>query len=97
MGTVAVVLGIVSLVAVVGVAAKLNLGEARAMFDTLTADATDHEAQLASAESLELLHADGFTCLRCYENPALPDKIWCAVCLPVVDSYPSEPIERGAK
>ena len=39
----------------------------------------------------------GLTCLRCEENPALPDRIWCAVCAPVIDALPAEPIERGGK
>ena len=37
-----------------------------------------------------------FTCGRCMENPAMPDSAWCAVCAPIVDSFPSEPIEHGA-
>jgi hypothetical protein len=36
-----------------------------------------------------------FTCLRCEENPALPDKLWCAVCARIVDTIPAEPIDGG--
>jgi hypothetical protein len=36
-----------------------------------------------------------FTCLRCMENPALADRIWCAVCAPIVDALPAEPIDGG--
>ncbi|MFC5268412.1 hypothetical protein ACFPJ1_40435 [Kribbella qitaiheensis] len=94
MSTLAWILGIASLIAVASVALALNIQGARDMFDTLTADETDHEARLAPAESLEIV-PDGFTCLRCLENPALPSpSIWCAVCTPVVDSFPSEPIEH---
>jgi hypothetical protein len=34
------------------------------------------------------------TCLRCCENPALPDRPWCAVCAEVVDTLPVEPIDQ---
>ena len=70
-------------------------GEARDMFDTLTADETAHEVQLADRPTVVVL-PDGFTCLRCEENPAMPDKLWCTVCAPIVDALPAEPIERGA-
>lgn len=36
-----------------------------------------------------------FTCLRCGENPALADRIWCAVCAPIVDALPAEPVDGG--
>ena len=42
-----------------------------------------------------VLLPDGFTCLRCFENPALPEKVWCEVCAPIVQLLPAEPIERG--
>lgn len=37
----------------------------------------------------------GFTCLRCEENPALEDRLWCAVCAPIIDALPAEPIDGG--
>jgi hypothetical protein len=42
-----------------------------------------------------VLLPDGFTCLRCMENPALPDRIWCAVCAPIIDALPAEPCDHG--
>jgi hypothetical protein len=36
-----------------------------------------------------------FTCLRCMENPALPTCLWCAVCAPIVDALPTEPVDGG--
>lgn len=35
------------------------------------------------------------TCFRCMENPALPTGLWCAVCAPIVDALPAEPIDGG--
>lgn len=64
---------------------------ANLMFDTITQVAVTPEAELPPV----VLLPDGFTCLRCYENPALPDRIWCTVCAPIVDGLPAEPIERG--
>ena len=65
--------------------------EFRGIFDT---DERDHEVRLAAVPPVVLL-PDGFTCLRCFENPALPEKVWCEVCAPIVQLLPAEPIERG--
>jgi hypothetical protein len=67
--------------------------DARDVFDTLTADETAHEHQLPTVVILPA----GLTCLRCEENPAMPDRIWCAVCAPIVDALPAERIERGGR
>lgn len=70
--------------------------EAREVFEVLTeAEATGEHAHLTLVPDVEFI-PDGFTCLRCYENPALPEKVWCAVCTPIVDSFPAEPIEHAA-
>lgn len=90
------VLFTVVLLALLGVAALVRRYQrAQATFDTLTADETDHEVQLPGRPKVVIL-PDGFTCLRCLENPALPEGVWCTVCAPVVDQHPAEPIERGA-
>lgn len=69
---------------------------AREVFEVLTeAEATGEHAHLTLVPALEFI-PDGFTCLGCEENPALPEKVWCAVCTPIVDSFPAEPIERGS-
>lgn len=65
--------------------------ELRSLF---AADEIAHEVTLAPRPTLAVV-PDGFTCLSCGENPALPTRVWCAVCAPRVDSYPAEPIERG--
>ena len=54
----------------------------------------NHEMQSTPWPTVVVLPG-GFTCLRCEENPALPDRIWCAVCAPIIDALPAEPIERG--
>jgi hypothetical protein len=69
--------------------------DARDVFDTLTADETAHEKHLPQP-TVVILPA-GMTCLRCEENPALPDRLWCAVCAPIIDTLPAEPIERGGR
>lgn len=33
------------------------------------------------------------TCLYCEENPALPTRVWCAVCAPIVDAIPPEELD----
>jgi len=48
----------------------------------------------AAAPTVVILPA-GLTCLRCEENPAMPDRIWCAVCAPIIDALPAESVERG--
>jgi hypothetical protein len=53
--------------------------------------------QTAAAAPTVVILPAGLTCLRCEENPALPDRIWCAVCAPIIDALPAEPVERGAK
>lgn len=85
--------------------------QAQATFDTIVSD-FDPAVDLGTADDLAFDEAehvkalaptvefvpDGFTCLRCYENPALPaPSVWCAVCAPIVGQYPSEPIERGQR
>jgi hypothetical protein len=89
------VLFTVVLLALLGVWALVRRFQvAQDMFDTQTADEAEHVKRL-NPPALTVV-PDGFTCLRCLENPALPDGIWCAVCAPIVDSFPAEPIERGA-
>jgi hypothetical protein len=75
----------------VGLAIWKRNDELRSIF---AIDEAAHEVTLAPAHSLTVV-PDGFTCLRCDENPALPETVWCAVCAPIVDQYPAEPIERG--
>lgn len=55
-----------------------------------------HPAGKQIARPEVVLLPAGLTCLRCEENPALPDRLWCAVCAPIIDALPPEPIERGA-
>jgi hypothetical protein len=86
-------------IAVVVVWFVLRFRAAESVFDVLTSDERSHEQAMAPTpiEPNVTLVPDGFTCLRCGENPALPaPSIWCAVCAPIVDSFPAEPIERGA-
>lgn len=68
---------------------------AREVFEVLTeAEATGEHAHLTLVPDVEFI-PDGFTCLGCHENPALPFKVWCAVCTPLSDRhFRSEPIER---
>lgn len=54
----------------------------------------NHEMKSTPLPTVVILPG-GMTCLRCEENPALPDRIWCAVCAPIIDALPAEPIERG--
>jgi hypothetical protein len=43
-----------------------------------------------------VLLPDGFTCLECGENPALPSSVFCTVCSPVpYHLLPAEPIDGG--
>jgi len=80
------------LLAALGVWALVRRSQqVRGLYD-LTVDEAAHEQALASQV---VLLPDGFTCLRCYENPALPDRVWCAVCAPIVDALPAEPIDRS--
>ena len=65
---------------------------AQDVFDTVTSAAAPEWA--VDLPTLVVL-PDGFTCLRCEENPAVPDRIWCAVCAPVIDALPAEPIDHG--
>lgn len=60
-------------------------------FDTITQVAVAPEAELPPV----VLIPDGFTCQGCFENDALPNRVWCAVCSERVANFPSEPIERG--
>jgi rubrerythrin len=70
---------------------------ARDSYDLMAADEADHEVRLAEPARHLTVVPDGFTCQRCGENPAMPaPSVWCAVCAPIVDQYPSEPIERGS-
>jgi uncharacterized membrane protein (DUF4010 family) len=62
----------------------------REVFDVLT------EAEATNEHAVLTVLPNGYTCGRCGENPALPRSAWCAVCAPIVDQYPSEPIERGS-
>lgn len=66
------------------------------MFDTQIADGYTPPSVSDTPPPAVVLLPGGFTCLRCEENPALPDRLWCAVCAPIVDEFPAEPIERGA-
>jgi len=93
MSPAAIALAVVFLIAAAVVAFVLRYKAVRDTFD-LTSDERWHEQALADLP-VEFI-PDGFTCLRCEENPALPEKVWCAVCAPIVDRYPAEPIERGA-
>lgn len=63
----------------------------RDTFDTVAADEAPEWA--VDLPTLVVL-PDGFTCLRREENPALPDRLWCAVCTPIVDAHPAEPVDR---
>jgi len=67
----------------------------RDSFDMLIAD--DHTPPSVSdtPPPAVVLLPDGFTCLRCMENPALPDRIWCTVCAPIIDALPAEPCDHG--
>lgn len=68
---------------------------AREVFEVLTeAEATGEHAHLTLVPDVEFI-PDGFTCLGCYENDALPNSVWCAVCGERVRDFPSEPIERS--
>jgi hypothetical protein len=90
----AVLFTVVLLALLAGWALVRRYQKAHETFATLTADETDHTVQLSDRLPVVLL-PDGFTCLRCEENPALLDRIWCAVCARIVDTLPSEPIDRG--
>lgn len=67
----------------------------------LTSDERFHEQALAKPAPTPAVTfvPDGFTCLGCRENPALPYRVWCAVCTPVsvFTPMPWEPIERGQR
>lgn len=51
--------------------------------------------QIPAATPAVVILPASLTCLSCEENPAMPDRIWCAVCAPIIDALPAEPIERG--
>lgn len=88
------VLFTVVLLGLLGVVALVRRSQAaRSTFDTLTTD--DWSPSTENPAPTLTFVPDGFTCLRCGENPALPERVWCVVCAPVVDQYPAEPIERG--
>lgn len=97
-----IVAAIVAVVAAVAVRATVRrFKAAQGTFDQLV-DSTEadriviaDEQEHVTALSALTFVPDGFTCLRCEENPALPERVWCAVCAPIVAQYPAEPIERG--
>jgi hypothetical protein len=69
---------------------SIDLGSA----DDLAFDEAEH----VKALSPKLVFVpDGFTCLGCRENPALPFEVWCGVCRPSAWSATAEPIERGQR
>jgi hypothetical protein len=78
------------------VAVVRRFKQAQSTFDTLVESEAGEHATPTLTPHLEFI-PDGFTCLYCEENPALPERVWCAVCAPTVDQYPAEPIERSAK
>lgn len=83
----------VVLLVLIGVwALARRMQEARDMFDTDIAD-TPPSVSDTPPPAVVIL-PDGFTCLRCEENPALPTGLWCAVCDLIVDAFPAEPIDR---
>lgn len=87
------VLFTVVLLALLGVWALVRRSsDARSMFDTIADGYTPPPAADTSPPVVFL--PDGFTCLRCEENPALPTGLWCAVCDLIVDAFPAEPIDR---
>lgn len=88
-----VALVLIAIVAVLalGLAIWKRNDELRSLF---AIDEATHEVTVAPPHRLTVV-PDGFTCLRCDENPALPERVWCAVCAPIVAQYPAEPIERG--
>lgn len=105
-----IVLFLVPLAIVLAVALVLNYRDARNTFNFLTADEVQHSMGLGNTWADRALDAaaasrpqvtfvpDGFTCLSCRENPALPYRIWCAVCMPLSERhFRSEPIERGQR
>lgn len=89
--------------AVVAVVAFKTWWARKLELEFLTLDERYHEQALASQPAAIPPHVtfvpDGFTCLGCGENPALPYRVWCAVCTPVsaFAQIPAEPIERGQR
>lgn len=103
------VLFLTPLAVVLVVALVLNFRESQKTLGFLTGDqarpagtwadrALDAAAATRSTPQVTFI-PDGFTCLSCRENPALPYRVWCAVCTPVSVFAPlsSEPIERGQR
>lgn len=87
--------------------------KAQAMFDTIVSD-FDPAVDLGTADDLAFDEAehvrelapkvefvpDGFTCLGCGENPALPFTIWCIVCNRAAwasFTAPQQPIDWGQR
>lgn len=64
---------------------------ARSMFDTVIADVPPSVSDTPPPAVVIL--PGNFTCLYCEENPALPTRVWCAVCAPIVDAIPPEQLE----
>lgn len=89
------VLFTVVLLGLLGVAALVRRSkDARSTFDTLTTD--DWSPSTENPAPTLTFVPDGFTCLDCGENTALPYRVWCAVCMPLSHRhFASEPIERG--
>lgn len=89
--------------AVVAVVAFKTWWSRKLGLEFLTSDERYHEQALATQPAAFLpqvtLVPDGFTCLGCRENPALPYRVWCAVCTPVSVFTPlaHESIERGQR
>lgn len=89
-----IIAAVVSVAAVGFVVVQAGKQWNRELTSLFSADEAAHVVTLAPTPKVTFV-PDGFTCLRCYENPALPERVWCAVCAPVVAQYPAEPIERG--
>jgi hypothetical protein len=90
------VLFTVVLLALLGVWALVRRSAtARNVFDTVIAEDYTPPSASDTPPPAPVVLPDGFTCLSCEENPALPDRVWCAVCAPVSDALPAEPIGRG--
>ena len=64
-------------------------------------DLAFNEAEHVKALAPKLVFVpDGFTCLECHENPALPLTVWCAVCNRAAwaaNVAPSSPIDGGKR
>jgi hypothetical protein len=77
-----------------------------ATFDTIVDLGTAEDLAFDEAEHVKALAPkvefvpDGFTCLDCGENPALPFTIWCIVCNRAAwasFTAPQQPIEWGQR